>query len=486
MPETAIPPAERKRLQAGDGLALIALLGLVLSLSWQFRDSIIDDGYIYLRVVDNILAGHGWVFNVGERVNPCTSIPYTLLLALIRLFCRSPIATILTGFGIGLLGMSWIQYWAFREWNRALAFVIALASVWEPMLFRSVGMETTIFLACIVGSALAFQKKTQWICGILAGLAALNRPEGFALIVLMSVIQAIGKRGSFKTAQLGFLVIVIPWLVFSQLYFGSLMSNSILAKAEQVEASSMAFHTSWGMMLLHRMWIPAITLSLSVIGIGVVVSDIRKGQFYGAVVILFGLIQAVAYTILRAPFNYRWYFVPANLAINMSVILASAFLMNRLRTRFQSPSESSANLWRIGTALACLLLVSRLGAVPWEVPSSPYEKENYVMIGRWIDSHTSSGESVACVEIGYIGYYSRRPIVDMVGLIHPQALASLRNLDFSWWFKTQNPPAIVLVHTPIWLWEPSPHWGPLWNTFGQKYHRVLRIGNVSVYHRNDI
>lgn len=484
MRETAIAPAERTRLQAVDGFALIALLGVVLSLSWLFRDSIIDDGYIYLRVVDNILAGHGWVFNAGERVNPCTSIPYTLLLALIRLFCRSPITTILTGFGIGLLGLSCIQYWAFRGWDRTLGFVIALVSIWEPILFRSVGMETTVFLACVVGSALAFQRKAQWTCGVLSGLAALNRPEGLALIVLLSILQAIGKRGSFKSAQIGFLAAVIPWLVFSQLYFGSLMSNSILAKAEQVQVASMAFHTSWGIVFLHRMWIPVITLILSAIGVAVALSDIRKGRFYGAIVILFGLIQAMAYAILRAPFNYRWYFAPANLAINMSVIFAGAFLMDRLRARFQPPQGSSASLWNLGTALACLLLVSRLGAAPFEVPS-PYESQNYVMIGRWIDNHTSPNENVACMEIGYIGFYSQRPIVDMAGLIHPQSLGALRNLDLSWWFNTTNPPAMVLIHAPIWPGEPSPYWGPLWKTFGQKYHRVLRIGSVAVYHRND-
>ena len=145
MPESAIAPAERTRLQAVDGFALIALLGVVLSLSWLFRDSIIDDGYIYLRVVDNILAGHGWVFNVGERVNPCTSIPYTLLLALIRLLCRSPIATILTGFGMGMLGMSWIQYWAFHEWNRALGFAIALASVCDASFWLSRNGKACVF-----------------------------------------------------------------------------------------------------------------------------------------------------------------------------------------------------------------------------------------------------------------------------------------------------------------------------------------------------
>ena len=40
----------------------------------------VDDAYIYLSTVRNVIAGHGWGVNPGEIVNACSSTTYTLLL----------------------------------------------------------------------------------------------------------------------------------------------------------------------------------------------------------------------------------------------------------------------------------------------------------------------------------------------------------------------------------------------------------------------
>ena len=54
--------------------------GLFAIMIWQRRWTN-DDGFINFRVVGNILAGHGPVFNVGERVEAFTSPLWIALLA---------------------------------------------------------------------------------------------------------------------------------------------------------------------------------------------------------------------------------------------------------------------------------------------------------------------------------------------------------------------------------------------------------------------
>ena len=54
--------------------------GLFAIMIWQRRWTS-DDGFINFRVVCNILAGHGPVFNVGERVEAFTSPLWIALLA---------------------------------------------------------------------------------------------------------------------------------------------------------------------------------------------------------------------------------------------------------------------------------------------------------------------------------------------------------------------------------------------------------------------
>ena len=482
MPNDAAASTASPKLTILDWIAIAALLSLVGCLNWQFKSAIIDDSYIYLRVADNILHGHGWVFNPGERVNPCTSSPFTILVVFLRLLFSSPVATLLTAYTLGLIALCGIQYFALRTESRALAFAVAVASVCEPVLFHSVGMETTLFLTCILGAAWAYQKDAQMICGGLCALAAMNRPEGLALIIGISALHAIWKRQSLKKSQLAFLAVLVPWLIFSRLYFGSFVSNSISAKAAQVQLGVLNFHMSWGGTLLQRMWIPPATIMIAIAGAIVAISRLRKGNSFSAIVILFGFVHAITYTVLQAPFNYRWYYAPTNLSINMAGLLAFFWILEKIRSRIKAGSSGPDLLWPATSLVAGLLLISRLGAAPYEVPE-PYVSDEYVTVGKWIKSHSSETDRVACVEIGYLGYVTQRRIVDVYGLIHPQALSSIWNLELTWWFDSANPPEFVVRHRSPWPGEPGPNWGPLWSKFLREYRYAMRIGPVLVFRR---
>jgi hypothetical protein len=64
----------------------IFLLGLLCSwilLVGLHLGGIIDDAYIYCRYADNLVEGHGFVFNRGERVEGNTSFLQTILLSLL-------------------------------------------------------------------------------------------------------------------------------------------------------------------------------------------------------------------------------------------------------------------------------------------------------------------------------------------------------------------------------------------------------------------
>src|SRR6201989_2179560 len=50
---------------------------------WQHR-WMDEDAFINLRVIDQIFAGHGPVFNVGERVEPATSTLWVYVLVVAR------------------------------------------------------------------------------------------------------------------------------------------------------------------------------------------------------------------------------------------------------------------------------------------------------------------------------------------------------------------------------------------------------------------
>ena len=83
---TALSPAVRRvpdrlrRLDPSLALALVPV-ALLLIVGWELR-WVNEDGFIYFRVVDHLLAGDGPVFNAGERVEAYTSPAWLALLAL--------------------------------------------------------------------------------------------------------------------------------------------------------------------------------------------------------------------------------------------------------------------------------------------------------------------------------------------------------------------------------------------------------------------
>ena len=73
-------PEPRRSLQ----LVLFAVPLLVLGILGWWRRWMSDDGYIHLRVAQQLIAGNGLVFNAGERVEVTSSPGWVFLLAALK------------------------------------------------------------------------------------------------------------------------------------------------------------------------------------------------------------------------------------------------------------------------------------------------------------------------------------------------------------------------------------------------------------------
>jgi hypothetical protein len=140
----------------------------------------------------------------------------------------------------------------------------------------------------------------------------------------------------------------------------------------------------------------------------------------------------------------------------------------------------------LGFVLA-LVAANQLGASPWR-KIRPYRlAADYSAVGRWIAQSTPPTARVACTEIGYLGFYSRRPIRDIHGLIHPEAMAPIAREEADWWF-TVDPPELIVVHDPPWRGEPSPEWWPPESlaAFVDGYAEIHALPTLKVYGRRSL
>lgn len=234
-------------IDALPGLATAVAIGVFLMENWQLTEQI-DDAYISFQYARNLVAGHGLVFNIGERVEGFTNLTWTLLIALgmklgfdAALFCHS-IGLLFSA----LLLVATAVYAAIllppsRRWLAGLAPLLLLASN-SFVGWSTAGLEAPLFAVLITAAFCCAVKESWYAVAVWCALATLTRPEGalYAAVLLGAgaLIQAWQCRGSLFVelmkhsgaiiVYLLFLVIYTTWRLY---YYGEYLPNTFYAKA---------------------------------------------------------------------------------------------------------------------------------------------------------------------------------------------------------------------------------------------------------------
>jgi hypothetical protein len=75
----------------------------------------------------------------------------------------------------------------------------------------------------------------------------------------------------------------------------------------------------------------------------------------------------------------------------------------------------------------------------------------YPNTGRWIARNTSASANLATIDIGHLGYWSKRPIIDIVGLAQPDVAPHIAGGDFGYAIRHYQPDLVLIGYT--WLPE---------------------------------
>jgi hypothetical protein len=100
----------------------------------------------------------------------------------------------------------------------------------------------------------------------------------------------------------------------------------------------------------------------------------------------------------------------------------------------------------LGVLLISSAFISRLELGD---PNHPYSK-----VSDWFVHNTEPSVSIAMVEIGIIGFFSDRPIIDILGLVNPHNAKLIGQRDYSGWLEYYDPD-YIFVHDPVWVHEVS-------------------------------
>lgn len=414
------------------GLALGLLLALALM--WPLRGYITDDTYIHLQYAKNLAAGKGFVFNPGESVYGSTSPLWVALIA-------DGIALGLDGLRVAKVLGAAATLWSIVLFLQLLrrdmrmpelrAFGVVAWSCHAWMMRWSVsGMETPLAVALVLAGFVAFTEGRQWGArpvrtGALWALAALTRPEAVFLLVLWGIFLIIDtdSRAGLRRLVYGAmppLVIYGGWLLFARLTFGTFWPNTLEAKVAGGEG--WAYFAE--QLLRQAQIVGATDAALAGALVAALVFGGRRlwpDRWQAQRLLPWVWITAlpVLYTMRGVPVLSR-YLLPL-----MPIL---AWLAWRAVERWWSGDAPRAEDRRgaalLGLGLLLLsvvpnLMVYQQKVVPQVESLSAGMRGSLIPWGRWLRANTPPGAMVAAPDIGAIGYFSERRVLDLAGLVTP-------------------------------------------------------------------
>jgi len=456
----------------------------------------IDDSYITYRYAQNILAGQGFVYNSGERVMGTTTPLYTFLMVLCGAVSggvEAPfpqLALLINALADGIVCLALIRLgrqlgFQFAGSGAALAWAIAPFSV----TFAIGGLETSLFVLALVGTACSQLENRHNLAAGLAALAILTRPDALIFLVLLAfdrlwqIIRELRQRQlSISRLLVEMLIFLIPtaaWFIFATVYFGSPLPHSIAAK-------TLAYHLSpeagFVRLLQHYAtpFLENLTFGVSWIGIGLFLYPTlyfigglrawRKNAHIWPWLAYPWLYFAVFS--LANPLIFRWYMTPPLPAYFLFILcgvegLVLAIASARSRKTAQAGQISPAPVslaTRVAMAFLILMLPTALALRDWRLhPDHGLDRPAPDMAWYKLELlYRQAAESLAPAfqqagankltlaagDVGVLGFYTGARILDTVGLNSPQS-TRYYPLDPSYYvINYAIPPRLILDAKP--------------------------------------
>ena len=381
-----------------------------------------DDAYISFRYAENLVLGHGLVFNPGERVEGYTDFLWTLIAAVAIYFKADPgQVTIL----INLASFAGLIYLVERLGTRLKSSptLIGVATLFVAANYTLASFSTacieTMFAAMLMTLALERVDAGQPLVGGLSGIAAtLAHPDHGILYAVLgfSLFIDTQRRREVIRYLVPFFVVFIPYFMWRRHYYGDWMPNTFYAKSADKAYFDQGITYLLITVIGSGLWL---TLPLVAVG-GFYVRRTLIGRYsLLALPIYLGYVAKVG-----GDFMLGRFFVPA---LPLWFLLADAGYRTLL----------SKNYWR--SALV-LLLPAAAAALPVNVikPGEIYhgvaDERTYGTVDKFSTMQVGSmgyilGQSlfnrlvanhiepkIAVWGIGMLGYYSKLPLFDMRGL----------------------------------------------------------------------
>jgi len=462
-------------------LALLLFAVLVFGL----RGYVTDDTFIHLQFAKHLRDGAGLVFNKGEAVPGATAPLWPILLGLVGkggadLLRLATTLSALAGF-FALAGLFQAARRLLLRPEHAQAATIAwAANAWMARWTVS-GMETALAVALVIagwnvgwGSGQAAGPGRRLRVGLVWGLAVLARPETALLVALYAATSFVWPDGAiggapwrarmrgFGAVLLGAAIVLAPYALYAFSLYGSLLPSTLAAKGSGAHGFAVLIDQ-----LVLAAKVAGAVCAIEILACVVLAPRFRHLFRHGdaalhAAIWSWVVLLPLAYAVRALPILSR-YLLP----ILPFVVLYGWWALEHFRL-------SRESRWRRGLLAAALGLSVAINVVVYEVQVVPHTREFAAGMERTLIpwgkrlAETPPSTLIATPDIGAIGYYSDRRVLDLGGLVTPKIVPLMNQMDYdslvkSFAFRVAGEPDYLIDRGqgPKRLLHESPYWPAL-------------------------
>jgi len=328
-----------------------------------------------------------------------------------------------------------------------------LAFEHQQIMWGMAGMETEVVTVAYLFSIYCLQRGTQWQKGLSLGLIMLARPDAAIWVVIFLGIETwrAWKGGEWRRllpVLSGLTLLYLPWLIFTFVYYGSPVPNTILAKSMGytgvgAQLSGLAFKVK--IVLLRDRFISVLTtlgpayggngtgfrslwdhrviarLMIFLMAVGTIAA-LRRRDTKALVVYAFVWTYS-AYLTFLVSYIFGWYTAP----IVAAAVVGSLYGLQRIVDHLLATPARE----RVFGIVGVVYIASLVMILPYTIPSDRHiqkyvEAGGREQVGLYLKSVLRPGDTIGSESLGYVGYYSRGTVYDYPGLCSRKVVQYLR------------------------------------------------------------
>jgi hypothetical protein len=391
---------------------------------------IFDDSYITLRFASNFLRYKAITYDGSTYLTGATSPLHIILVALFSLFLRPETASLVVGIVFFTLSSLFAYLWTqcIYGGERKVAFLAGvMISTSGFLVYDSLnGLETTMFICFSLLTFYLFyacEHRVYYVFPLL--LSVLTRPEGWfiaSVLWVWQIVQYSIERDKKVLRHLIvsltlFIVLISPYLLLCLSYTGSFLPSSafskmiffaeatfpLLVKGKIVKNCFLSFFKG--------LYPAPLLIFPLMLGARRIITIPYLGMYGGIFYLSYFLFFPGA--LGHYWFRYQHIFIPL---LMIAIAAGAVQLVEKCKSRMLQISVAIV----IISALIYNQSISFLKTKNSYNFSVRVNKVILVNITDWLKKNTSQDACIAVHDIGAVGYFSERNIIDLVGLVNPE------------------------------------------------------------------